>query len=179
MDKTVVSGEGSNNPKVVFVGEAPGRNEEVQGRPFVGRAGQVLRSTIKEIELEEKDYYITNLVKIRPPGNRDPTLDEVKEWFPKLKSELVRLNPKIICSLGAHSTKYLISNGNFENIDGESISKHRGNFKEIKLGSKNYILFPTYHPAATIYRKELKSIFVEDLKKLKNSLSADTTLDQS
>lgn len=168
MNNKIVYGEGSKTPKVVFVGEAPGYHEDIQGRPFVGKSGQIFRNTLKKLEFLEEDYYITNLVKIRPPGNRDPTLEEVKKWFPKLKDELAELKPKVICSLGAHSTKYLVSEGNFEQVNKIGISKYRGKFKEINLGSHNYTILPTYHPAATIYRQELSKIFVSDLKKLKD-----------
>jgi len=169
----VVVGEGSNHPKVIFVGEAPGKFEDEQARPFIGKSGQILRKTLKELGFKDEDFYITNVVKCRPPGNRDPTYTEAKNCFPYLKLQLEKLKPKVICSLGAHSTKYLISNGNFENVDTKSISKQRGEFKSINLYGTNHTLFPTYHPAATIYNQKLKGTFISDLKKLKEHIYSD------
>jgi len=164
----VVVGDGAiRNPKVVFVGEAPGKNEDIQSKPFVGRSGQVLRQVLDALGYVKDDYYITNVVKCRPPKNRDPKLEEAKNCFPYLKLQLETMNPEVICSLGTHATKYLISNGDFENISKASISTSRGNLIDIKLGDKEYKLFPTYHPAATIYNRSLRDIFVSDLKKLK------------
>ena len=164
----IVVGDGSiNNPKIVFVGEAPGKNEDIQAKPFVGRSGQILRQVLDVLEFSKEDYYITNVVKCRPPKNRDPKIEEAKNCFPYLQLQLEQMDPKIICSLGAHATKYLISNGDFENVDKKSISENRGKLIQIKLGNKKYKLFPIYHPAATIYNQSLKGTFVADLKKLK------------
>lgn len=164
----VVVGDGTiSNPKVVFVGEAPGKNEDIQSKPFVGRSGQVLRQVLDALGYSKNEYYITNVVKCRPPKNRDPKIEEAKNCFPYLKLQLETMNPEVICSLGTHATKYLISNGDFENISKKSISASRGNLIDIKLGDKEYKLFPTYHPAATIYNRSLRDTFVADLKKLK------------
>jgi len=164
----VVVGDGfTDNPKIVFVGEAPGVNEDIQGKPFVGRSGQILRKTLEALGFSEKDYYITNVVKCRPPDNRDPKFEEAKNCFPYLQMQLEKFNPRIICSLGAHATKYLISNGDFENVNKKTISENRGNVVDIKLGGRKYKLMPAYHPAATIYNQKLKDTFVGDLKKLK------------
>jgi DNA polymerase len=164
----VVVGDGfTDNPKIVFVGEAPGVNEDIQGKPFVGRSGQILRNTLKALGFSEKDYYITNVVKCRPPDNRDPKFEEAKNCFPYLQMQLEKFNPQIICSLGAHATKYLISNGDFENVNKKTISENRGNVVNIELGGRAYKLMPCYHPAATIYNQKLRDAFVGDLKKLK------------
>jgi len=164
----VVVGDGfTDGPKIVFVGEAPGANEDIQGKPFVGRSGKILRKTLEALGFSEKDYYITNVVKCRPPDNRDPKLEEAKNCFPYLQMQLEKFNPQVICSLGAHATKYLISNGDFENVNKKTISENRGNIVDIKLGSKSYKLMPCYHPAATIYNQKLRDTFVGDLKKLK------------
>ena len=164
----VVVGDGfTDGPKIVFVGEAPGANEDIQGKPFVGRSGQILRKTLEALGFSEKDYYITNVVKCRPPENRDPKFEEAKNCFPYLQMQLEKFNPRIICSLGAHATKYLISNGDFENVNKKTISENRGNIVDIKLGGKSYKLMPCYHPAATIYNQKLRDTFVGDLKKLK------------
>jgi len=164
----VVVGDGfTDGPKIVFVGEAPGANEDIQGKPFVGKSGQILRKTLEALGFSKKDYYITNVVKCRPPENRDPKLEEAKNCFPYLQMQLEKFNPAIICSLGAHATKYLISNGDFENVNNKTISENRGNVVVIKLGGREYKLMPCYHPAATIYNQKLRDTFVGDLKKLK------------
>ncbi|RZD30483.1 MAG: uracil-DNA glycosylase [uncultured DHVE6 group euryarchaeote] len=164
----VVVGDGfTDGPKIVFVGEAPGANEDIQGKPFVGRSGQILRKTLEALGFSEKDYYITNVVKCRPPENRDPKFEEAKNCFPYLQMQLEKFKPRIICSLGAHATKYLISNGDFENVNKKTISENRGNIVDIKLGGKSYKLMPCYHPAATIYNQKLRDTFVGDLEKLK------------
>lgn len=167
----VVIGAGSDKPKVVFVGEAPGKNEDLEAKPFIGKSGQILRETLGYIGFSEDEYYITNIVKCRPPGNRDPTFSEAKECFPYLGLQLTKLSPQVICSLGAHSTKYLISHGNFNNIDNRGISNQRGKFAGVVVEGKHYTLFPTYHPAATIYNRKLKDTFVDDLKRLKEYLN--------
>tara|TARA_Y100000310_G_C20465730_1_gene707563 strand:- start:103 stop:663 length:561 start_codon:yes stop_codon:yes gene_type:complete len=159
----VVIGEGSEFPDVVFIGEAPGRDEDIQSKPFVGRSGKLLRTFLKELDFN--NYYITNLVKCRPPGNRDPTASEVKNCFPYLQLQLDKLNPKVICTLGRHSAMRLLEGRKFV------ISKDRGQFLDVVIGGKKYVLFPIYHPAATIYNQGLRSAFVADLKKLREYLS--------
>lgn len=174
----VVVGDGSSRPKIVFIGEAPGKNEDEQGKPFVGKSGQILRNTLKEVGFKDEDYYITNVVKCRPPGNRDPTFQEAKNCFPYLKLQLEKLKPKVICSLGSHSTRYLIANGDFQNVDKKGITKNRGKFVEINLLGNKYTLFPTYHPAATIYRQQLKDTFKDDLKKVKDFVYGESNLNR-
>ena len=162
----VVIGDGELNPDIVFIGEAPGAQEDIRGKPFVGRSGTILRNTLAELNIN--NYYITNLVKCRPPGNRDPTESESKNCFPYLKLQLKKLNPKIICTLGRHSTsKVLAASGK----EMKTITDQRGSEVDIIIDGKKYILFPMYHPAATIYNQKLKKTFISDLKKLSNIAS--------
>ena len=157
----VVVGDGELNPSIVFIGEAPGEQEDIQGKPFVGRSGTILRNALSELNIT--NYYITNLVKCRPPGNRDPTESESQNCFPYLKLQLNKLNPKIICTLGRHSTSKVLSASGKEM---KTITDQRGSEVDIVIDGKEYILFPMYHPAATIYNQKLKEIFISDLKKL-------------
>ncbi len=162
----VVVGDGKLRPQILFIGEAPGAQEDIQGKPFVGRSGNILRNALQELNI--KNFYITNLVKCRPPGNRDPLESESKNCFPYLKLQLRQLDPKIICTLGRHSTSKLLS---ASGRDMKTITTHRGKEIDIVIDGRKYILFPMYHPAATIYNQKLKDNFIEDLKKLSNIAS--------
>jgi len=159
-------GDGKLRPQILFIGEAPGAQEDIQGKPFVGRSGNILRNALQELNI--KNFYITNLVKCRPPGNRDPLESESKNCFPYLKLQLRQLDPKIICTLGRHSTSKLLS---ASGRDMKTITTHRGKEIDIVIDGRKYILFPMYHPAATIYNQKLKDNFIEDLKKLSNIAS--------
>ncbi len=165
-----VPGEGSYNPKVFFIGEAPGRNEDLQGRPFVGAAGKLLDELLASIGLTRSDVYITNLVKCRPPGNRDPKEEEVKACSPYLIAQIKVMDPSIIVTLGRHSTKFIL---NMMGRNFKSIMAIRGTiFKDELLGRKRTIM-PTLHPAAALYNPNLRSLLQEDFFKLKNLMRND------
>ena len=170
----VVIGDGSLTPDVVFIGEAPGKKEDEQGNPFIGKSGQILRNNLKDIGFD--NFYITNIVKCRPPNNRDPSTIEAKNCFPYLGLQLKNMNPKIICTLGAHSTKYILSGGDFNKVSSKPMSEFRGEFFNTEIEGTKYIIFSTYHPAATIYNQKLKQTFVNDLKRLKGYLSNITSI---
>jgi len=159
----VVVGEGNLIPNILFIGEAPGAQEDIEGKPFVGRSGKILRNALSELRIT--DFYITNLVKCRPTNNRNPTLEESKNCFPYLRLQLKQLNPKIICTLGRHSTEKLLT---ASGIDMKTITTHRGTKIDISIDGVKYLLLPMYHPAATIYNQKLKETFMSDLKKLAN-----------
>jgi DNA polymerase len=137
----------------VFVGEAPGQNEDLQGRPFVGRAGQLLTKIIEAMGLKRKDVYICNILKCRPPGNRNPKPDEIKVCEPFLIKQLSSIGPKVICALGTFAAHTLLKND-------VPISLLRGKFHsyhDIKL-------MPTYHPAYLLRNPEAKKKVWEDVQ---------------
>ncbi len=155
----LVFGEGGPEAKVVFVGEAPGREEDVQGRPFVGAAGKLLTKMIESIGLKREEVYIANVLKCRPPGNRNPRSEEVDNCMPWLESQLSVLEPRVICALGTFAAQALLKTD-------KPISQLRGKVFNVQ-GIK---LIPSYHPAALIYHPEWKRSSWEDLKLLKKVL---------
>lgn len=175
--KNAVPGEGNEKAQIMFIGEAPGENEDLEGKPFVGAAGKLLTKLIKEIlGLNRADVFITNIVKCRPPNNRDPEPDEIEACSPYLDRQIEIIQPKIIVTLGRHSTSYL-----FQKMGRrmDSIGKVRGRFYQWNYKNDYIILvFPTYHPAAALYNPQLKKILEEDFRKIKDSISSKTvTLD--
>ena len=156
--KNAVPGKGSVDAKIVFIGEAPGRSEDVKGEPFVGTAGERLTRALEEAGLSRNSVYITNVVKCRPPNNRIPNQKERDACREYLESELAILEPKIICVMGNTAYNSL--------LDGKDITKNRGKFLE-KNGRMYFI---TIHPAATIYNQELWPILKSDIKKLHDRL---------
>lgn len=168
--KNAVPGEGGFNRGVLFIGEAPGRNEDEQGRPFVGRAGQLLNELLDSIGLTRDDVFITNIVKCRPPNNRDPAPEEVKACTPFLEKQIQVLRPKIIVTLGRHAWRWVCEHFG---VEYESISKAHG-----KIYRTNTLLYgqitviPMYHPAAAIYNKELLPVLREDFRKMKEIIGS-------
>ncbi len=145
-----VPGIGNGNSDVVFVGEAPGRNEDLQGKPFVGTAGQILSEALAHAGFSREDVYITNVVKCRPPNNRQPLTEERSACRPYLSKELEIIKPKIICILGNTAYSSLLG--------GSAITKNRG--KIIKNNGQFY--FITVHPAAVIYNPSLRQVLKDD-----------------
>jgi len=159
-----VPGEGMKTAKVMFVGEAPGEQEDVQGRPFVGAAGKLLTELLASIGLNRADVYITNVVKCRPPNNRPPRKDEAKACRPYLNRQIVLIAPRIICPMGNSAIHSLIETD-------KTVTDLHGIAFEI--GSVTY--FPMYHPAAALYTFQLRKTLEEDFRKLRallDSLSA-------
>jgi len=155
----VVFGEGNPRAKAMFVGEGPGRDEDRQGRPFVGAAGQLLDKILASVGLSRDEVYITNVVKCRPPKNRMPNPDEVVACSPYLNTQIKRINPAIIVCLGALATKTLIDKN-------AKITRIRGEWYE-----KDGILYmPTFHPAALLRDPSKKRPVWEDMKKVKEAL---------
>jgi len=151
-----VPGEGSARARVMFVGEAPGQDEDEQGRPFVGRAGQLLRQLISHIELEEGDYFIGNVLKCRPPGNRNPEPVEISACQPYLFAQLAVIKPLLVVPLGNFALQVLVN-------PKSTISKARG--RVVSRDGLNF--FPTYHPAAILRGgANLKGDLVADFEKI-------------
>jgi uracil-DNA glycosylase len=150
-----VPGEGNPDAKILFVGEGPGYHEDQQGRPFVGVSGQLLRKTMRENGFNEKDVFITNIVKFRPPENRDPTPQEIEFFRPFLDEQIKIINPEIIVTLGRFSMYKFLG-------EGASISKIHGQAR--KIGE--YLIFPMFHPAAALRNPPTMKSFIDDFKKL-------------
>lgn len=155
----VVFGEGNEKAKLMFVGEGPGYNEDLQGRPFVGKAGMLLDKMIEAIKLKRSEVYIANVVKCRPPENRNPQDDECKACIDYLRWQVKLINPTIIVCLGSIASKNLI-NPDF------MISKNRGEF--VKKG--NIYFMPTYHPSYLLRNEAAKKDAWEDFKNIAKKL---------
>jgi len=157
-----VIGEGSHTAEVMFIGEAPGENEAKTGRPFCGRAGKVLDLLLASVGIERKDVYVTNIVKDRPPGNRDPFPDEITVYAPFLDRQIEIIKPKVVATLGRFSMQYVMSRYGLE-WELDSISKLHGK----AFDAKDFKFVPLYHPAAAIYNQQLLDTLKEDFKVLK------------
>ncbi|HSB51384.1 MAG TPA: uracil-DNA glycosylase, partial [Dissulfurispiraceae bacterium] len=168
----IVFGEGSLDARLMFVGEAPGREEDLQGRPFVGEAGKILTSLITRmgegIGFSRQDVYIANIVKCRPPMNRDPEPDEIATCLPFLNRQIEIISPDVIVCLGRVSTHTLL--GIRGPLGKLSITKVRGKFYDYSVGGKTIPLMPTFHPAYLLRNPKDKWLTWEDaqavLKKL-------------
>jgi uracil-DNA glycosylase family 4 len=165
--RNAVPGEGSPAAQIAFVGEGPGADEDAQGRPFVGRAGQLLDKIIKAMGLKRDDVYICNVIKCRPPENRDPKPEEIISCLPYLQRQLELINPKIIVALGAHAARSLLNNN-------KAIGQLRGQFHEYYpgLGSPPIKLMATFHPAYLLrnYSDDNRAKVWEDMKKVLTEL---------
>ena len=151
-----VFGAGDEHAKLMFVGEAPGRDEDLQGEPFVGKAGQLLTKIINSIGLKRTDVYIANILKCRPPGNRNPEPYEIAMCQGYLSKQISIIKPKIICALGAFAAQTLLNNQ-------QPISQLRGRFFEYGEAK----LIPTFHPAYLLYNPSEKKLVWQDMKKIK------------
>jgi len=158
-----VPGEGSPNPRIMFVGEAPGADEDAQGKPFVGRAGKLLDKVIAACGLKRSDVFIGNILKCRPPENRDPRPDEIISCLPYLQQQIEILNPEVIVALGAHAARTLLNTN-------KSIGQLRGQFHEYYtgIGRAPIKLMATYHTAYLLrnYSQENRRRVWEDMKKV-------------
>jgi len=151
-----VPGEGPENAKIMLIGEAPGKNEDETGRPFIGRAGNLLSKCLDEAGLDRKKIFITSVVKCRPPENRNPKPSELKTCLPYISKQIEVINPKIVCLMGNFACKQIIGKTGVIKLRGKPITK------------EGTVFFPIFHPAAVLrfpwkYRKE----FITDLRKLK------------
>lgn len=169
----LVFGDGNPDADIVFIGEAPGKNEDLQGLPFVGAAGKFLNEMLASVGMERKDIYITNIVKYRPPNNRDPLPEEKKAFLPYLQAQLEIIKPKVVVTLGRHSGSCFLPDLH--------ISQDHGQPKRVRLAMKQskddileIVILPLYHPAAALYNGGMRGTLLEDfatipaiLKKIK------------
>ncbi len=155
----LVMGQGSFEAKIVFIGEAPGKQEDLQGIPFVGSAGKLLDEMLASIGLDRASVYITNIVKYRPPNNRDPLPDEKQVFWPFLLRELKVIDPQLVVCLGRHSMGYFLPNAR--------ITEAHGKVGRAILGDKEVKVLPLYHPAAALYNGGLRQTLFNDFKNIK------------
>ena len=161
-----VIGEGSHNAKIMFVGEAPGRNEARTGCPFCGAAGKLLDELLASISLPREEVYITNIVKDRPPGNRDPLPEEIELYAPWLLRQIEIIQPRVLATLGRFSMNYLLPQFGVNNFG--TITQAHGQKFAAAASYGPITLVPLYHPAAAIYNQDLKTTLLTDFKILKN-----------
>lgn len=154
----LVMGVGNADAEIVFIGEAPGKNEDLQGEPFVGAAGKFLDEMLTMVGMKRNDVYITNIVKYRPPNNRDPEPGEKKAFWPFLLQEINVIEPKIIATLGRHSMEYFLPEMRISQIHGQP--------KRIKIGDKKVVIMPLFHPAAALYNGAMRETLIDDFHSL-------------
>lgn len=158
-----VIGEGNHQAKIILVGEAPGSSEAKTGRPFCGQAGKVLDELLDTAAIKRKEIYITNILKDRPPANRDPQKEEIKACLPYLERQIAIIKPKIICSLGNYATVCLLEKYGLKGKI-EGISKIHGQVFESKADFGPIKIIPFYHPAVVVYNEKMKETLKKDFK---------------
>ena len=171
--KKAVPGEGSDTSAVMLVGEGPGRNEDLQGRPFVGQAGKLLDELLTMAGLMRDNVFICNVVRCRPPNNRDPLPDEIKTCTPYLERQIDVIRPKLIVTLGKHSTAYFFSK---TSLPFKGITSAHGKAKDVSFLDLSLTLFPTLHPAAGLYSAEYKRLLIRDFQQLREILKGHGVL---
>lgn len=159
----LVMSDGNPDADIVFIGEAPGKNEDEQGKPFVGAAGKFLNEMLEAAGMNRDDVYITNIVKYRPPNNRDPLPEEKAAFWPYLLKQLQIIKPKVVVTLGRHSMEYF--------LPGRKISEIHGEPKRITFGDGKLIVVPLYHPAAALYNGGMRSTLIEDFMRVPDMLT--------
>lgn len=168
----LVFGDGNVDAKIVFIGEAPGKNEDIQGIPFVGAAGKFLNEMLASIDLKREDIYITNIVKYRPPNNRDPLPDEKTAFLPYLQAQLDIIHPAIVVTLGRHSMNCFLPD--------LQIGKVHGQPKRIKVqfmgdSVSRLVILPLFHPAAALYNGGMRQTLLDDFAKIPTIIDMITT----
>ena len=155
----VVFGVGNPDSDLMFVGEAPGFHEDKQGVPFVGQAGKLLDKLLGGIGLERSEVYIANVLKCRPPGNRDPQPDEIESCEPHLFRQIELIQPRVVATLGNFATKLLSGKPT-------GITRVHGQEQEVTLGGNRVLLYPLYHPAAALYTPAMLNVLQEDFRRI-------------
>ncbi|HEX7586627.1 MAG TPA: uracil-DNA glycosylase [Patescibacteria group bacterium] len=155
----VVPGEGSAEAEIMFIGEGPGKKEDELGRPFVGAAGKFLDEMLAAIKLKREQVYIANVVKCRPPGNRDPLPEEVEACWPWLMEQIKIIDPKVIVTLGRHSMERFLPGQKISEVHGKAMRR------EIpEIGKR--VFYTLYHPAAALYNGSMREVLIKDFKRI-------------
>ncbi len=154
----LVFGEGNPDADIVFIGEAPGKNEDLQGKPFVGASGKFLNEMLETIGLKREDVYITNIVKYRPPNNRDPLPDEKADFLPFLQAQIEVIQPKVVIPLGRHSMNCFLPDLQISKVHGHP-QRYRG-----------MVYMPLFHPAAALYNGGMRQTLIDDFAKIPATL---------
>ncbi len=162
-----VIGEGSNYARIMFIGEAPGKNEAATGKPFCGASGKILDELLVSIGVDRKDVYVTNIVKDRPPLNRDPLPEEIKIYGSFLDRQIEIIKPKIVATLGRFSMNYIMKRFGLEN-QLKPIGQMHGKVFGAETSYGKIRIIPLYHPAVAIYNRTTKDVLVKDFHVLKN-----------
>lgn len=171
----IVVGKGNLRARILFVGEAPGRNEDEQGLPFVGAAGKNLDTLLASVGLSLQDIYITNILKCRPPENRDPLPAEIKAHTPWLIEQIRDMKPGVICSLGNYATKFFLAGLDPDKMDEQpGITSVHGKVRMISFEGLHFKLIPLFHPAAIIYNRHLIPLWEKDMDIVKKEIAQKT-----
>lgn len=168
----IVVGVGNPEADILFVGEAPGKNEDLQGEPFVGVAGKNLDKLLEKVGLRREDIYIANILKCRPPQNRDPLPDEIKAHTPWLLKQIREMKPKIVCSLGNYATKFFLAGCKVDEMKNQmGITSIHGKVQDVEIDGLKIKLIPLFHPAAIIYKRDLEPLWIKDMEIVKKFAS--------
>jgi len=175
----LVFGEGNPDAELLFIGEAPGKNEDIQGKPFIGAAGKFLNEMLAMVDLKREDVYITNIVKYRPPNNRDPLPDEKAAFLPYLQTQLEIIQPKVVVTLGRHSMNCFLPDLQISKIHGQPKRiriNMRNQAERIKQGETGVspesshgvaiVIMPLFHPAAALYNGGMRQTLIDDFAKI-------------
>lgn len=157
-----VPGDGNPRAEVMLIGEAPGYREDVEGKPFVGAAGKLLDQLLKISKLNRSEVFITNVVKCRPPNNRDPLEDEINSCSSYLDRQIIAIKPKLIVCLGRHASSYVLRRGGIDVF--LNMASLRGKTFIVNYEGLKILVIPTYHPAAALYNPKVKAFLIEDFK---------------
>lgn len=172
--KNLVFGKGNPDAQIMFIGEAPGEQEDIQGAPFVGAAGRELDRLLKSIGLSIEKVYIANILKYRPPNNRPPKKDEIERHTPYLIEQIKIIQPKIIITLGNYSTKFFLADFDINNMNKISgITLLHGKIFQKKLDNTFFKVIPTFHPAAILYNPFLRKEIEKDFQEIKRVINSD------
>lgn len=168
----LVMGEGNPDADIVLIGEAPGKKEDEQGRPFVGASGRFLDEMLVAAGLSRAEVYITNIVKYRPPANRDPRPDEKAAFGPYLVRQLHIIDPKVVITLGRHSMEHFLPEAKISQVHGQIIAKK---VQYDGMSEREWLIAPLYHPAAALYNGRMRHVLIDDFLRVKDRIDKYTS----